>query len=241
MVPVLAYILLRQWIVTNWTWLDPMLTLSAYSLSVVMWLYLSNLRFHFFLNRLLLYLKYDHTTWVLSAQYRLSGEKEDLMDILEEQLRESDCRVEKRERGFVKVLWQNKYLLRFRETQDTHGDEERYLQFDTSAIDVPMRQNAAMVAKLANLLDSMESSIPLVRPGAKRYELDIEYSGRSPYYSYWVRKLPEEMIYNFNCTIRLPDERSGGIQVNKNHVIIKAQQRHQLFKLTQDYVTLKTA
>lgn len=236
--PPVLYFFLRTWVVANWGSIEPLLALASYWWSLILWLYISNLRFHFFVKRLLMFFKYDHTTWIVSARYDLADERSDMLGALESYLRTVDCRVERRELDFVKVLWKNKHLLRFRETRD---QDARYLFFDTSAIDVPMRQNGKIIGELSKLLESVESLVRVTGPSGKRYEVDIEYAGKSPYYSFWVRKLPEEIIHNFNCSIRLPDDKDDQIRVNKNHLIIQARQLQQLFRLTLDYVSLKTA
>jgi hypothetical protein len=137
----------------------------------------------------------------------------------------------------LELLFDNKFLLHFRIQQFDNDEYELHLY--TSKIIVPTKQNKKQIAEISEILESIEGLLQLKISDEKLYEIDIEYSQKSPYYSYWIRKLPEEMISNFNCSINLPNK-TERITINKNHLHIRANKYTKLFDLTSGYVSLKS-
>lgn len=237
-VPV-GYLIFRSQVVQNWSNIDIPVTLFAYWCSILMFWYNSDLKFYFFINKIINFFKHDYTTWLLSFRYTFIDHEEIIsINSIKEFFIQSKklIKIKDESDDYLEMLVENKYLLSLRLQQDESNNYE--LHFYTSKIVVPTKQNKKQSLEIAEMLESFERLLSFKISDKKIYEIDIEYNEKSPYYSYWIRKLPEEMINNFNCSINLPN-RKEKITVNKNHLNIKSDMYNKLFALTNDYVSLK--
>ncbi|WP_282014970.1 hypothetical protein [Marinifilum flexuosum] len=136
----------------------------------------------------------------------------------------------------MEVLYNNSFLIKISAKKE---EDSNLVFFSTSRIVVPIKQLNKKSNEISCLIEELQL---LIRPNNlndKIFEIDVEYSGRSPYYSYWLKKMPEELISSFNCTIKLPDKNGDLIRVNKNHIIIKSSNCSRLLNITKDYISLQ--
>ncbi len=70
------YFLYRKKIEDLWGNFENLITITSYWTAILLFLYNSDLKFHFFVTRILNVFKYDHTTWIISCRYRFSDYSE---------------------------------------------------------------------------------------------------------------------------------------------------------------------
>lgn len=237
-VPIL-YLLFKKEIESYWQSIDIIITVASWWTALILLWYTTDIKFHFLVSRFLMYFKHDYTSWMISIRYILEDRTNGIsVENIFERFVRSNKTIKKKfsDAKSLEVLCENRYLINFKIQQTDYNDYE--LHFYTSKIVVPTKQIKKQIQEIKEMIELLEREITLTNNDQSNYDIDIEYSNKSPYYTYWVRKLPDEMISNFNFSIKLPNVEDK-ISVNKNHLIIKSDRYSKLFDLTYDYVSLK--
>jgi len=181
--------------------------------------------------------KYDHTTWLFSSKYKTEKSKNEIFNLIEAKMLTGNNTLKSKTDSSLEILINNNFLTRFSfQSEFDYG----YFFLNTSKIVVPTKEISRMSRQIIEMLEGIENAVLPIYGQEKEYNVDIEYRDKSPYYSYWVRKLPEEMIYNFNCSLSLPNTTGSKIKVNKNHLLISSNSYNKIFELTKDYVSLQS-
>jgi hypothetical protein len=237
----IIYLSFKSKLERYWESIDITVTLLSWWTSIVLLWYNSDLQFHFFINRCLSFFTLGHTVWLISIRYSfLEWEEPEIIEKIKASFLQLNktIKIKEETESYLELLWDNKFLISLKLQKTEFSSFE--LHFYTSRIIVPTSENKKQIREITEIVEAMERLLIINATDSIQYDLDIEYSKRSPYYSYWVRKLPEEVIGNFNVSIKLPDK-TDHISVNKNHLIIRSKSCHRLFQLATDYVTLKPA
>jgi hypothetical protein len=179
--------------------------------------------------------KNNYTSWILSVRYENIYDDGNLLSNLQSLLSNEDCKMIKSDNTFLSVLWNSRHIVNLRLE---NMDNELSLHFYTTKMDVPIKSNTKKIKSLSHILDLIENTINMIDRNLKKYELDIFYPDASPYYSYWVKSLPEERIIKFSCSIAI-DENDDVVDVNKNRLRICADTLHSLFSKVNMYLTLR--
>lgn len=235
-VPIL-YFLYREEFIAQWNNIEGTLALSTYYISVLFWAYLTNMRIHFAVTRLINVFKYDHTTWKFWAKLITHTKQVEIISFIENKFTNGLNQIKSKTDNSIEILIDNNFLVNV-SAQMIRG--ENHVFIFTSKITVPIRETKKWAGKITNLIESMESAVTPNSNPEKEYEIDIEYNGKSPYYSYWVKKLPEEFIHNFNLSLNIPNAKGSKIKVNKNHLTISSKSYAKVFELTKDYALLQS-
>ncbi len=233
---IVLYIVFYEKIEEWWGFTDGLITIISFSGIVITLFYTIDIRVYFFVHKLLMIFKFDHTNWLFSANYITHKSEEETINKLKKYFLTTESIIKSIEHNRIEVLWKNKFLISIR-MDNKDGDNIVYIF--TSKITVPSKQNNNQISELISILESIEGVIQSDSDSKKTYEIDIEYTKTSPYYGYWIRKLPEQSVYDFNCKLRIANEKDEIVSVNKNHVIIRAFQFTKLFDLTKKYISLQ--
>lgn len=232
------YVLFYKKISKNWNYFESFTTLILYIIAVLQAAYLLDIKFYFFIQRVISFFKYDIVTFNLSSRYKIQYDflNNNILDKIFNFCIVNNCKLEKRSNTFLKVLWNDKNLFNFRTTHIE--DCEFEIIFYTSKIDVSVKKNKKIIDELTTFIENIEN---IINPEekSKSYDLDIEYQEKSPFYSYWIRNLPEQKVFDFNCSLETPYNNDSTIRVNKNHVIVKSHQLFKLFEVAKNYLSLR--
>lgn len=231
-IPLLIYILFKDTIKPIWDEFDTIFTISSYSISLVLLLYNLNLKFHFAINRLFQWLKQDHTYWRFS--YYIEQESDFDKNLFVNNLKKLNVSINKDYDDFIEFIYNESYLFRIQITRN----EIDSINLFSSKIIVPTKRVKSTINEIIEITEVIENSLNLIVTETKRFDLTIEYPKTSPFYSYWIKKLPEQSIYNFNFSIKIPDNENV-VSVNKNQLIIKSNSINKLFDTTKDYLSLQ--
>lgn len=234
-IPIL-YLIFRTEIVTKWNDIESALAILGYATSLMFYSYNTDIKFHFFLLRIVNYFRFDHTTWRISFRAETERMENTIIIELTDKLKHFNIIIKGQTSDSLEMLIENNYLLNI--SFSKNNNILTAFAF-TSNIIIPTKQLKAKSLVLTKLLETIEESIQPLSNKQKEYSIDVEYNYRSPYYSYWIKKLPEEMIHNFNCSISIPNNQESKIKVNKNHVIISSNSITNLFNITKDYINLQ--
>ncbi len=222
-------------LIPNASSIEFVITIGSYLIAIFSLMYKVDIKFYFFIQSILIHFKYTSTSWTLSARYN-SVVNENLTQVLIDFFVSVKTKIIKREENFVCMLWDSRNLLNIRIDDMEYGNKTIHLY--TSKIDVPIKDNKKKIKELSSLLEKFENKLAMVDRDDKRYEMDIEYAGKSPFYSYWIKSLPEEKIYQFNCLVKI-DDKDETIGVNKNCIHIKSVSFSDLFQRIDNYLTLR--
>ena len=231
-VPLLVYVLFKDSIKPIWNEFDTIFTISSYSISVILLLYNLNLKFHFAINRIFQWFKQDHTYWRFSYCIEQENEFDKILFI--KNLKRLNISINKEYEDFIEFIYKDSHLFRL---QITNNETSRINLFSSRLI-VPTKRIKPTINELIEVTEVIENSLSSIISDSKKFDLTIEYPKTSPFYSYWMKKLPEQSIYNFNFSIRIPNNENI-ISVNKNQLIIKSNSINKLFDTTKDYLSLQ--
>ncbi len=216
--------------------IESIITIGTYIIAVLTLMYRIDIKLYFFIQKIILPFKYSFTSWVLSARYN-SINNENSVDCFEKEIMNLGVKILKKENNFINFIWDSRNVINIR--VENNYEDEKSIHLYTSKIDVPIKENSKKIRNLCSLFERIENSIDMLDRNNKEYEIDIEYSNKSPFYSFWIKNLPEEKIYQFNCTVKIDDE-NGTIGVNKNHVRIHSNSFSELFHRLDYFLTLRS-
>lgn len=230
--PISLYILFKDRIQTYWEDFDTMFTIVTYSTSVVLFLYTANLKFHFAINKILSWFRHDHTIWMYSYSVEIDNKFNDTL--LLEELTKLNIKINKHFNDQIEFIYNDSQLYRFQ--INTLGDVPTLHLFSNKII-VPSKRVNSTIHEIIELTETVEDSINHDKQ-SRKFDLTIEYPGSSPFYTYWVKKLPEQNIFNFNFSISVPSNKNI-VKVNKNQILISSKSISTLFETTRNYLSLQ--
>lgn len=223
LLPIL-YLCFRSYIVDNWNSFESLTALASYCIAIVSIYYNSNSRVFFFIRRLLSYLKYDHTTWKFAIRY--TGKIDTItMAKIKEELIKNDYSIVQENRDSLSALFNKKVYVAFNLENHIH---EKSLVYFSSEFDVPFRLIKTYKKQFSRFFGSFESFISSFSQIDKRYEFEINYHDGSPFYSYWIRKIPDHDLSTFNAKILTPKLNCEAITVDKRKVKIISNNYHEI-------------
>lgn len=232
----ILYFVFRTDIVAKWNDIESALAIIGYITSLYFYTYNTDIKFHFFILRIVNYFRYDHTTWKVSFRASTIKNDKEIIEQLSTKLAVNNNIIKAKTDNSLELMINNNFLLNISFSQDKNINSAFAF---TSNIVIPTRQSKLKTIELTKLLETIEESFEPIAISEKEYSIDVEYNSRSPYYSYWIKKLPEEMIHNFNCSVTIPENLGSKIKVNKNHIIISSNSLTNLFNLTKDFINLQ--
>lgn len=232
--PITIYLLFKEQIKPYWENFDTFFTITSYSVSIVLFLYTLNLKFHFAINKFLSWFKQDHTYWFFSYSFELDTPINN--ETLIESFRQKNIQINKAEYNFFEFIYKDIYIFRVQKNQNSDGEETIHLF--TNKIIVPSKYVKTTINELIHVTDYLEHSLININKESKKFDLTIEYPNSSPFYSYWIKKLPEQSIDSFNFKIKVPNN-NNSVLVNKNKILISSKSLNKLFDTTKDYLSLQ--
>lgn len=235
LIPVL-YIVFRQDLVNKWNDIESFLAILTYWTSLVYYSYNTDLKFHFFILRIINRFRIDHTTWKVSFRTTTMKMPKDIVQGISEEMLKQNALIKSQTDTSLELLVNNNYLLNI-SFQYENGITTAFAF--TSNIIIPSREVKRRADEIAGILENIERHFSPISSNSKEFSIDVEYREKSPYYSYWIKKMPEEAIHNFNCSISIPNNTDSKIKVNKNHIIISSPSISRLFNLTSNYISLQ--
>lgn len=230
--PILVYLIFRSQIKPLWEDFDIAFTLISYTISVILLYYNINLKFHFAINKIISWFKQDYTYWNYS--YSLETEDEINQSIIIEKFKNNNFSINKNENDFIELIYNESHLFRI---QILHKENNNIHLFSNKLI-IPSKKVKSTINELIKITELLEDSIGKIENQSKMFDLTIEYPNSSPFYSYAMKKLPEQSIYNFNFSIKVPNNENS-VRVNKNQIIISSKSINKLFDTTKDYLSLQ--
>ena len=235
LIPVL-YIIFRQELVNKWNDIESFFTILTYWTSLLYYSFNTDLKFHFFVLRIINRFRIDHTTWRVSFRATTIRQPKEILEGISSELLKKNTIIKSKTDTSLELLVNNNYLL------NISFQSENYITTAfafTSNIIIPSKEVKRRADEIAGILEIIESHFSPISSSGKEFSIDVEYREKSPYYSYWIQKMPEEAIHNFNCSISIPNNTDSKIRVNKNHIIISSPSISRLFSLTSNYISLQ--
>lgn len=232
-VPTLYWIF-RNKLIEQWNSIESALAILSYATGLFFYTFHTDIKFHFFITRLVSVFKYDHTTWIFSSKYQTEKNKKEIIKLVQEKFGVQNNTIRTVSENRIELFLNNSFLVKISfQSEFDFG----YVLLNTSKIIVPSKEISRVSRQIQDMLEGIENAVSPMYGQPKQYDIDIEYRDKSPFYSYWVKKLPEEMIYNFNCNLSLPNNQDSKIKINKNHLIISSHSYSRVFELARDYVS----
>ncbi len=243
-VPVLAFIfflgvptlyfVFRDRIISEWNSIESAVALGSYLIATFQAFYNSNYKLFLFVQRLILRLRHDYTSWELTARYWSVLDFD--IGSASTALSDSTARIVQSSDDYLAFIWQERILIELR--LQPYGDQLE-LFIKTAKFDVPMRVASRRMSQLSQLLETIGNYMRQDSGAERMFELRIDYGERSPFYSYWLRRLPEQSIQQFDCKVRLPNSANESLWVSKNSLSIRAKLFSALSSDALDVVNLK--
>jgi hypothetical protein len=194
-----------------------------------------DIRAYFLFKRIYLFFFGVDTAWFLNARYSNILYQDKIIDKLETALVKNSCKIIKKERDFLSVLWNSSNLFNFRLENPSFGLFD--LHFYTSRIDVPYKSINKKSTLLSKIVEIVENNIDMVDRNIKQYEIQIIYSENNPYYSYWIKTMPGEKIKSLNC--KLYDSDNSIIEILNNQIRFMDTSLQSLFYKVKNYLSLR--
>lgn len=235
LIPVL-YVMFRQELVNRWNDIESFLAVLTYWTSLLYYSYNTDLKFHFFILRIINRFRIDHTIWKVSFRAVTLKKPTEIIEGISKELLKQNTVIKSQTDSSLELLLYNNYLLNI--SFQIESNITTAFAF-TSNIIIPSKEVKRRSEEIAAILEKIESHFSPVSSSDKEFSIDVEYKEKSPYYSYWIKKMPEETIHNFNCSISIPNNTDSKIKVNKNHIIISSPSISRLFSLTSNYISLQ--
>jgi hypothetical protein len=198
-------------------------------------MYRIDIRVYFLFKRMYLFFFSAEISWLFSARYSNIVYQDKINDKLEEALVKQSCKIIKKEKGFLSVLWNGSNLLNFRLENHSFGSFD--LHFYTSKFDIPYKFINRKIITLSKIFEIVENNIDMVDRNAKKYEMQIIYSENNPYYSYWIKTMPGEKIKTLNC--KLYDNDNDVIEIHNNQIRFMETSLQGLFYKAKNYLSLR--
>lgn len=228
--PVIGYLFFYKYIESYWEDFDKILTITSFVSGMVIFYYNSNLKFHFFLNRLLTYFTKDYNIWTFSTSFTI--ENLDEMEMVEQKLLEGNIKIENITQNTITFKYDrlNQYRLRF-----SPADSSIHLISDK--IVVPNKRIKVTVREFRNLVEKMNEIFRSKVFGSDQYELGIEYKS-NPMFSYALKKIPEENIISFNLNIQNPAN-NYKLKSSGNSVYLTSNKLEDFVEVVNNYNSLQ--
>ena len=156
------------------------------------------------------------------------------MEMLLKDLSKRSITVNKNRGDFLELIYKESHLFKLQIKKE--GNLSFYL-FSNKII-VPTKRKNSTINELIEIAESLESAVISPVYKSRKYDLTIEYPKSSPFYNYWIKNLPEQSIYNFNFSIKVPSNQNS-VKVNKNQIIISSNSLNKLFDTTKNYLSLQ--
>lgn len=226
----------RQELVNRWNDVESFLAVLTYWTSLLYYSYNTDLKFHFFALRIINRFRIDHTTWKVSFRATTLKTPKEITEGISNELLKENTIIKSQTDTSLELLVNNNYLLNI----SFQSDNKLTTAFAfTSNIIIPSKEVKRKSDEIAGILEKVERHFSPISSNDKEFSIDVEYREKSPYYSYWIKQMPEESIHNFNCSISIPNNTDSKIKVNKNHIIISSPSISRLFNLTSNYISLQ--
>ena len=229
-----SYLLIRFIIFPKFSEINSILTLLLYVFSIITFMYRIDNRFYFLLMKWKQWFSGSHTSWVFSVRYQNILNYENVLDGLFKELSKNDGNLNRKEKDFLSVFWQRKYLFSFR--IELGKQNEYSLHFCTSIIDVSFRTMKQKIKEFNKVFEIIENNFNMENRNDKRYDIEIIYPNGSPFYSFWIKALPSEKIISFKTKIL---DNMGIITVDNNKIRYSTQSLSDLFHKLQSYLNLR--
>jgi len=217
-------------------YIEFIIILAPYLFGILTIMYRIDINMYSYIKRILQLFSNNYTSWVLSIKYENINNYDKILIELQSILINKGYNVLKYDKYFLSVLWESKHIFNFR--IENVVTNEYCIHLYTSKLDVPIKENEKKISDLCNTLETIENSIDMIDRNKKNYELVVYYPNSNPYYSYWVKTIPEEKIREFSCKIIIGNN-DDIIDVNKNQIRINAISLSALFQKVKRYLTLR--
>lgn len=221
------------------------------SISLILAIYVAILQWffnhsdHFFLTvqRLKLRFLRTHTHWCLTAKFELSCDlfKDGISNIPElfKQIQRSLESVEDRDISIantdttLNVVFGSEDTISF--SINSNETERPYIYLKTNKMLVPSHIYNEKLHNLGRWLESIGNLDYTLDPS---YELQIEFK-QNPFFGFYLKRLPRELIENFNCSINLPTTKSTSeVTTTKDYILVRSTIVSSLLQSANDCLTL---
>lgn len=229
----ILYIIFRKQIIKNWNSFESIIALFSYCLAVLSLYYNSNSKLFFIIRNVLCYIKHDYTTWRLAFRYE-NVHSEITIPKLKESILRSNFTIQQEQTDYLTTLWNQKVFITFRVEKQIHQNS---ILVYSSQFDVPFKTVKTLKKELASFFESFEEFINSKSKLEKRYEIAIKYHDGSPFYSYWVRNIPEQEISQFSAKINTPKLSCKNIKIEKTTIIVESTHFTELLEDVQQIIS----
>lgn len=171
-IPIL-YLIFRTEIVSKWNDIESALAILGYATSLFFFSYNTDIKFHFFILRIVNYFRFDHTTWRISFRAETEKEENAIIVELKDKLKQFNIVIKGQTANSLEVLIENNYLLNI--SFSKNNNILSAFAF-TSNIIIPTKQSKAKSLALTKLLETIEESIQPLSNKQKEYSIDVEYN-----------------------------------------------------------------
>jgi hypothetical protein len=204
--------------------------------------YLRDERFFLFIQRNLLRFRRIHTFWRLTVSYEGAGVVDDSGAPLGRQLTERLREVfDARSRGicswqvganFSNVIVDDRDRFNFGFEYET-----RRAALTSSKMLVPSHLYERSLKELAGTLTEVER---VLRPTRSDYRLEISFERQNPYFGFFVRNVPQELVRHFRCVFRTVPLHGAEcvIEATESTILLNARDHHTLHEAAGKYLTL---
>jgi hypothetical protein len=116
-------------------------------------------------------------------------------------------------------------------------DNNTNISFLTTRFTVASHHYEKTINNLVKLISAFEQTL---HPRDKSYQIQLYFEKKNPYFGFFVRHIPQQLVSNFNCTFVRPNDNSTIVKATKDRITIDAGNTLLLKENTLAYLTLDT-
>lgn len=223
---------LFQMIINNW---DITAAVYGFLITAFGYYYSQNETFYLFVHKYVLFwFKNYHSKWKFFNRFDDIHLNRDLakQSILN-QFTSKNINVVKELENYLEIREDDEITYKFDLEEKIDG--KLSINYRTSKFTVPWGKYQKELSKHVGILNDLAISL---KPKESSYQIILFFEENNPYFGFFIRYLPMEMVNKFNCQFRASNSEESMINATKDRITIDSQNTESLRKSAMDYLTL---
>jgi len=196
--------------------------------------YSKNEKFYLFVHKYILFwFKDHHSRWKFFNRFEgVALNRKRAKEVITEELQNKDVKLEESLDNYLKFVEDDEVVYKFNIKQ---RKDSITIEFRTSKFTVPWSKYGEEISIYTDLFNRLSSRL---NPEKSNYQISLYFEKRNPYFGFFIRYLPQEMVRNFTCNFRSNKTDESTISATKNKITINSKKTESLRRNAIDYLTL---
>lgn len=220
------------WIVNNWGYAT---LIYSVLYTLITYYYAKNENFYLFIHKYVFFwFKNYNSRWKFENRLICISplKLDDIKSKVLLSFKEIEHSITKDLRSHLTIIVDDEIKFQFDIIDD---DEGLNLEFRTSKFTVPWNQYEERISFFINLFNDIAIRL---KPQKPMYQISLYFEEKNPYFGFFIRYLPYNMVTDFNCQFASPRSDSTFVKASKDRITIDSSNTEFLRKSAFNYLTL---